>query len=218
MRPKPRPPRRRSPVRPLLAIRRRPRLWWALTALAALALGVAVASIVADAERTRARWGTPEAVVVARHDLPPGRSIGEDDVEVVERPRALIPSGALRQLPGGQVASAAIVAGEVLVASRLAPLGLTGLAASLPASSRAVAIPVDVGLAPPLRVGDHVDVLVALPPEAAGGGPPGFVVAADALVVSVDEGAVTVAVAVAAAPRIAVALGQGAVTLALIGP
>jgi hypothetical protein len=67
-------------------------------------------------------------------------------------------------------------------------------------------------------VGDHVDVLVALAPEAAGGGPPGFVVAPRALVVALDEGAVTVAVDVAVAPRIAVALGQGAVTLALIGP
>ena len=60
--------------------------------------------------------------------------------------------------------------------------------------------------------------MVAVAPEAAGDGPPGFVVAPDALVVAVDEAAVTVAVSRAEAPRIAVALGQGAVTLALIGP
>jgi Flp pilus assembly protein CpaB len=202
----------------VLALRRHPRLWWALTAVAALALGTAVASIVAGAEEVRAQWGASQTVLVARRDLPAGSPIDADDVEAVARPRALVPRGALRQLPGGQVASAAIVAGEVVVGSRLAPLGLTGLSATLPSSSRAVAVPVDVGLAPPLQVGDRVDVLVALPPEAAGGGPPGFVVAADVLVVAVDEGAVTVAVEASAAPRLAVALGQGAVTLALIGP
>jgi hypothetical protein len=80
-----------------------------------------------------------------------------------------------------------------------------------------VAVPVEPGLAPPLLVGDRVDVMVALAPELAGDGPPGFVVAADALVVAVDDAAVTIAVRASAAPRIGVALGQGAVTLALLG-
>jgi Flp pilus assembly protein CpaB len=214
MRPKP----RRRRVRPVLALRRQPRLWWLLSLTAALAIGWAVSTIVADAERVRQAWGTTEAVVVARRPLVAGTPIDGGDVELVDRPRALVPEGALRDLPDGQVAATSIAAGEVVVAARLAPLGLRGLAATLPAGARAVAIPVEPGLAPPVAVGDRVDVLVALAPEAAGGRPPGFVVAAGALVVAVDEAAVTVAVRAAAAPRIAVALGQGAVTLALIGP
>ncbi|HET7720977.1 MAG TPA: hypothetical protein VFK43_13500, partial [Acidimicrobiales bacterium] len=120
-------------------------------------------------------------------------------------------------LPDDAVARTPVFAGEVLVRGRLAPTGLRGVAAALPPGSRAVAIPRDPSTAPPVRVGDRVDVLVALPPEAAGGGPPGFAVATDALVVAVEEAAITVAVERATAPRVAVALGQGAVTLSLVG-
>lgn len=209
-------PRRRR-FRVGLALRRQPRIWWLLTLSSAVAVGWIVSSIVADADRTRAAWGTTTVVAVAARDIAAGAPLGVDDVDLVERPHALVPEGALREVPDGQVAAAAIAAGEIVVTSRLAPLGLTGLAATLPEGTRAVAVPVEVGLAPPLIVGDRVDVLVALAPEAAGDGPPGFVVAAGALVVAVDEGAVTVAVRAPLAPRIAVALGQGAVTLALVG-
>jgi pilus assembly protein CpaB len=214
MRPKP----RRRRVRPVLALRRQPRLWWLLTVAVALAVGWVVSTIVAEAERTRLAWGTTDVVAVATRQLTAGSTIDGTDVELVERPAALVPDGALTVVPDGQVAAATIEAGEVVVAARLAPLGLGGLAATLPEGTRAVAVPVEASLAPPLLVGDRVDVMVAVAPEAAGDGPPGFVVAPDALVVAVDEGAVTVAVSRAAAPRIAVALGQGAVTLALIGP
>ena len=213
---RPKPHRRR--VHPLLTLRRQPRLWWLLTLAVALALGWVVSMFVAEAERTRAAWGTTEVVAVASRQLRAGTTIDGGDVELVERPRALVPEGALADVPDGQVAAVAIEAGEVVVAARLAPLGLGGLAATLPEGTRAVAVPVEAGLAPPLLVGDRVDVMVAVAPEAAGDGPPGFVVAPDALVVAVDDAAVTVAVSQAEAPRIAVALGQGAVTLALIGP
>lgn len=213
---RPKPHRRR--VHPMLALRRQPRLWWLLTVTVALAVGWIVSTIVADAERTRLAWGTTELVAVARRHLGAGTMIEAGDVQLEERPGALVPDGALAEVPEGRVAAVAIEAGEVVVAARLAPLGLGGLAATLPEGTRAVAIPVEAGLAPPLLVGDRVDVMVALAPEAAGDGPPGFVVAADALVVSVDDAAVTVAVTSSAAPRIAVALGHGAVTLALVGP
>lgn len=210
-------PRRRR-IRPIVALRRQPRLWWLLTIAVALLVGWVVSSFVADAERTRAAWGGTELVAVARRSLAPGTKLEPHDVELVAWPRALVPDGAVREVPRDQVVAAAIEAGEVVAAARLAPLGLRGVAATLPAGSRAVAIPVEPGLAPPLEVGDRVDVLVALALDAAGPGPPGFVVAADALVVAVDDTAVTVAVSRSAAPRIAVALGQGAVTLALVGP
>jgi Flp pilus assembly protein CpaB len=214
MRPKPR--RRRLHVG--LALRRQPRLWWLLTIATAVAVGWVVSSIVAEAERSRAAWGTSVVVAVATRDIEAGDPITMGDVDLVERPLAVLPDDALDHLPESAVASTAIAAGEVLVTARLAAAGFTGLAATLPEGSRAVAIPVEVGLAPPLAAGDRVDVLVALAPDAAGNGPPGFVVAAGALVVSVDEGAVTVAVQAPVAPRIAVALGHGAVTLALVGP
>ncbi len=213
MRPKPRRPRPRL----ALLLRRQPRLWWLLTCVTALAAGALVSTITADAERMRSAWGPTELVVVARRDVAPGVTLRAGDVELAPRPRAMVPDGALRRLPTGQVSAVALATGEVVLEQRLAPLGVRGLAATLPAGSRAVAIPIETGTAPPLAVGDHVDVLVALAPEAAGGGPPGFVVVADALVVAVGDTAVTIAVDAAAAPRVAVALGQGAVSLALVG-
>ncbi len=210
-------PMSRRRLRPALALRRQPRLWWPIVVLVALSLGAAVSSVVAGAERTRDEWGATEVVAVASRGLEAGAAIQPGDIDLVERPAAMVPDGAVRAVPRGELAAAAIARGEVLVASRLAPSGLSGVAATLPAGTRAVAIPLEAGLAPPLEAGDHVDVLVALAPEAAGEGPPGFVVTADALVVDVAEQAVTVAVPRAAAPKIAVALGAGAVSLALIG-
>ncbi len=215
---RPRPPRspRRRP-RPGLALRREPRLWWALVVGLALLAGWAAAAIVQRAEQTRLAWGTERRVLVARHDLAAGDEVGPDDVEVVLRPTALVPRSALDTLPSDAVARTDVFAGEVLVARRLAPAGLRGVAARLPAGTRAVAIPIDPSTTPPLAPGDRVDILVALPREAAGSGPPGFTLVPEALVVAVDEAAATVAVARDAAPRVAVALGEAAVYLALVG-
>jgi len=220
MRPKPLPRRglpRRRRLRPLLTLRRQPGLWWAVVLSLALAVGWIVAGAVARADAARLAWGDATRVVVASRDLAPGDEVGPGDVEVVERPTATVPDGALTAPPSGQAARAAVFEGEVLIADRLAPAGVRGVAARVPAGARAVAIPIEPGTAPPVRVGDLVDVLVALPVEASGGGPPGFAVATGALVVDVTDAAVTIAVARDAAPRLAVALGQGAVTIALVG-
>ncbi|MET0727107.1 MAG: SAF domain-containing protein [Acidimicrobiales bacterium] len=201
----------------MLLLRRQPRLWWALVGCVALTAGWGASTVVASAERTRAAWGRSATVLVVERGLQAGDPIGPGDVSSVPRPQGTVPDGAVAALPDGAVARIELVPGEVLLDRRIAPLGLRGIAAALPIGTRAVAIPAEPGLVPPLMVGDRVDVLVAVAPEAAGAGPPGFTVAEDALVVAVDEAAVTIAVARAEAPRIAVALGQAAVMLALIG-
>jgi Flp pilus assembly protein CpaB len=183
----------------------------------ALVTGMLVASAVEGAEAARAAWGDQQAVVVVRRDLLAGAQVGDGDVGVERRPAALVPSGALHELPAGATLRASAFAGEVLVEQRLAGAGLSPLAAALPAGTRAIAIPVEAGLAPPLQVGDEVDVLVALSPDAAGSGAPGLVLARRAPVVDVGEAAVTVAVTPEVAPKVGVALGSGAVTLALVG-
>lgn len=222
MRAKP-PARRRPPIglrsrfRPGLVLRRQPRLWWLVVASAALAAGWSVSSAVAGAERSRAAWGATRSVLVVQRARHTGEELRPGDVVLVERPRATVPASALDALPKGSTLRGDVVKGEVVVAERLADATLSRVAARLPTGTRAVAIPIEVGSAPPLAVGDHVDVLVALPEETAGSGPPGFALTDGALVVSVDEAAVTVAVPREVAPRVAVALGQGAVTLALVG-
>lgn len=219
MRPSPsRRPRTGPTLRPLLTLRRHPRLWWAIVASIALAAGWTVASVVARAEHEARAWGAPTTVVVAARDLDAGHELQPGDLRLAQRPRSVVPDGALAELPEGRSLHAAVYDGEVLVAGRLAPPGVRGLAAHLDEGDRAVAVPVEPGTAPPLAVGDHVDVLVALAPEVAGSSPPGFALAAGVRVLDVGEHAVTVAVPADAAARVAVALSQGAVTLALTTP
>jgi len=216
LRPKParRIPRRRPSL--LLTLRRHPRLWWVVTGAIALASALVVASVVAQAEAAREGWGATEDVLVAVGPLEAGDPIYPSDVAVRARPVATLPASALRHLPTDAVAGAPVVEGEVLVAERLAGAGRSPAAVRLPPGTRAVAIPAEAGLTPPLAVGDLVDVLVALAGDEAER-PPGFTLVDGAAVVAVDDDAVTVAVPRADAPRVAVALGAGAVTLALVG-
>lgn len=214
MRPKP-PVRRR--IRPGLLLRRQPRLRGALVGVAVVITGTSVAGAIDRAERAEAAWGQRRTVVVITRDLDPGERVDASNTDLIDRPSAVVPDGAPSSVPDGARVGAAMVAGEVLLDGHLAPGGLTELAARLPPDTRAVAIPTEPGTTPALTIGDTVDVLVALAPEAAGAGPPGFAIAEGAPVVDVSDAAITVAVRPADAPRIAVALAQGAVTLALVG-
>jgi Flp pilus assembly protein CpaB len=188
-----------------------------VVAASAAATGLSVSQVLDATDATRRAWGATEPVLVVRHDVDAGTALTAADVEVAEWPVGLIPATALVELPDRAVTRVDVVAGEPLLPSRLAGHGLSQVAAALPPGARAVAVPTEPGTAPPLEVGDHVDVLVAVAEDAAGGGPPGFAVATDAPVVAVTDDAVTVAVDRDEAPRVAVALGIGAVTLALIG-
>lgn len=213
MRPKPFARRR---IRPGLVLRRHPRLRWALVGLAAVVTGASIAHTVEQADRAEAAWGTPRSVVIVTRDLLAGTELDGSNTDVVDRPAAVVPEGALATRPEGRT-RLPVLAGEVLLDAHLAPAGTSALVARLPVGARAVAIPAEPGTTPGVTIGDAVDVLVALAPDAAGSGPPGFAVARRALVVDVTDAAVTVAVRPDEAPRIAVALGQGAVTLALVG-
>ncbi|HEV8115336.1 MAG TPA: SAF domain-containing protein [Acidimicrobiales bacterium] len=200
-----------------LALRRQPRVRTGLVVVLAVLCGAGVAATVHGADTARAAWGQATEVVVARRDLAAGDRLDSNSTRLLEHPGPLIPPGALTELPVDARLAEPVYAGEVLRAERLAPAGLSAVAARLPADTRAVAVPVDAGVTPPLAVGDRVDVLVALGAEAAPGRPPGFALATDVVVVDVTEVAVTIAMPRDAAPRLAVAFGQGAVTLALVG-
>jgi pilus assembly protein CpaB len=200
-----------------LALRRRPRHRRALVLALAALCGMAVMGIVQRAERAAAAWGESVPVLVAARDLAPGDRLDAGNTRIEEQPAPLVPDGVLSALPDDRRVADAVFAGEALRAERLAPAGLSPIAARTPAGTLAMAIPVEPGLVPDLVVGDRVDVLIALAPEAAGDGPPGFTLATDVLVVDVDDAAATIAVPADRAPRLAAAFGAGAVTLALTG-
>jgi hypothetical protein len=136
-------------------------------------------------------------------------------------PQAAVSPGALAEPPVGSVVRQSVLTGEALVSERLAPQGLTGVAALVPAGHRAVAVPVGPVATPPVAVGDLVDVLAVVPaasgPGEVAGGEPAFPLVDGAVVVDVAEQSVTLAVPEADAPRVAWTLTNGAVVLALAG-
>jgi Flp pilus assembly protein CpaB len=189
-----------------------------LVAVVAVLSGVAVATTVQGAEDARRSWGRRALVLVATEDLEAGDRLQAANTHLATHPVPLVPPGALTALPRDGRLAEPVYDGEVVRTERLAPTGASALAARLPAGTRAVAVPVEPGTAPPLAVGDLVEVLVALAPEAAGTGAPGFALTTGVPVLDVTESAVTVAVDRDVAPRLAVAFGQGAVTLAVVAP
>lgn len=222
----------------LLAVRHPGRLalgdaapWWRRSRsrvgrwLVALGLAVVAAAVVSQltgqATATVAGWGHTRSVLVARHDLGPGRVITADDVVGRDLPDAAVPASAVTgdsaDNPVGRVVTNPIVTGEIVSRQRLAPDGVQGIAALVPDGHRAVAVPTE-GTGLVLRVGDRVDVF-------APGRTDGTVAsrtdrtdpaATAALVVDVSATAVTIAVDRTEVAALARALGQGTPVLALI--
>jgi Flp pilus assembly protein CpaB len=188
-------------------------------AVLAVATALTVTGLVRAAEAARDRWGDRRPVVVAVRDLAPGEVLEAGAVETRDLPVAAVADAAVAEAPVGAVVRQPIAAGEPVVASRLAPHGLTGTAALVPPGRRAVAVPTGPALRPPVVVGDLVDVVVVLPGEADAvtSAEPAFPLVEGAAVVAVGDEAVTVAVPRAEASRLAWAVGTGSVVLALVG-
>jgi len=141
-----------------------------------------------DAEAIRDRWEATVDVFVASEDLEVGDAVDDSDWRSERRPAALVPSGAIdTPPPADTLATAQILAGEVLVDRRLATSG-EGHSA-IPPGRSAVDLHMEresLGIG----VGDHVDVLTTAEPlvgfEATGSPSPpeALVVARDAVVLS----------------------------------
>lgn len=196
-------------------ILRPPPLRLVLVALVALIVGLTVHRATARAAAVTDRLGTVTTVAVVERAVDPGETIEPGDITMVDRPVAHVPPGAVSDDPVGRTVRAALEPGEVLVRARLADAGRTGAAALVPEGWRAVAVPwVDAAL--PARPGDLVDVIASFDPSLVERDP-SLVVAADAVVVDVADGAVTVAVTRDRVTDVTFALANGIVTLALVG-
>jgi Flp pilus assembly protein CpaB len=205
----------RLPHRLRAVVARRSIPFWVLTLLAASATGLTVTRAV---ERADAAAGGAErrAVLVVAAPVPPGGRLDETNTTLARRPRAELPDGAVTDVVAGATAIDALVPGEVVVASRLAPAGLSPAAALLPAGTRGVGVPA-ASTAMPVTVGDRVDVVATLPFDLAGPDGATAVVAAGATVVLVGEESVVVAVPEADVAALARALAEGSVQLVLRG-
>ena len=186
--------------------------YWSGALALALVTGAFVTSVVRDAEAQAARYGSLRRVPVARHALAPGAVVRAGDITARMVPLAFLPRSPIATAPVGKTVVVPIAAGEVVLATKLAPDGLRGVAALLRPGERAVAVPIGPGT-PPLSIGDQVDLLATERDEAST-----VVVAHRARIVGVDERAVTVAVRATDAPAVATALAATAITLALAAP
>lgn len=188
--------------------------WVAVVALAAFT-AFTVAGQVGRAEAQAARYGRLRPVVTATRPVEVGAVVRPADVVVRSMPAAFLPEGSLATTGAvvGRTVVVPLFRGTAVLAAQLAPEGLEGLAALLPAGARAVAVPTGTA-AVALRRGDRVDVLATFDPPPAGEEPT-FPVAEAALVVDVGPEAVAVAVAPEEALRVAYAVAAGVVTLVL---
>jgi len=143
----------------------------AVVVVAAVVSCLVIASQVQASAAARRRWGDTRVVAVARHDLKPGEVVSAGAVDLRRLPAVAVAADALAEAPVGSVVRYPVGADEPLLPSRLAPEGLTGVAALVPAGERAVALPVGPAARPPLRIGDRVDVL-AVVIDGMGPGPP----------------------------------------------
>jgi Flp pilus assembly protein CpaB len=187
----------------------------ATAAVVAVASGLTVQGAVDEARVEARRLGSTLDVAVITSAVEAGEVLGPGDYEIRRLPVALLPDSPLVERPAGRIALTRLVPGDVVVAARVGPDGLTGPAALLPSGRKAIAVEV-TGSTPPLATGDRVDVMVTFPPEAAAAEPT-VTVARRALVVHVGDDAVTVAVSASEAPKVAYALATGVVALALAG-
>lgn len=214
-----RPNRRRPRLLGLHArLRRRPAAWWLLTLVLAAVTGQVVSTTVDRAEERSARYGDGRPVLVVTAELAAGAVLTDADAELRSLPAALVPEASVGAEALGSRVRSPLFPGEVVHRDRLAPAGMSAVAALLPPGTRGVAV-AHGDEALPLAPGDVVDVLAtvgAVPPDDATSAPTVTVTSA-AVVVAVGEAAVTVAVPLDDTTRVAYAATIGVVTLALVG-
>jgi Flp pilus assembly protein CpaB len=199
-------------------LRRRPVAWWLLTLVLAGVTGQVVSSAVGRAEQGSARFGAARPVLVVTAELAAGAVLTDADAELRSLPVALVPDASVGAEALGSRVRSPLFPGEVVRRERLAPAGMSAVAALLPPGTRGVAVARGEDV-PPLEVGDVVDVLAtvgAVAPEEASGAPT-VTVTSGAVVVATGEAAVTIAVPLDDTARVAYAAAIGVVTLALVG-
>lgn len=193
----------------------------------ALVSGLVTTSVVHDAGARRDAWGTTSTVARAAHDLGSGAIVTPTDVVWEEVPTELVPAAAVGVQPAGRVTREPVLGGELFLPQRLAPEGVRGLAARLPAGHAALAVPIE-SRTPPLEAGQRVSLFGAgattdLPQLTTPDGrtrdrdPPdsGAPLTSGAVVIDVADRQVTVAVPQRDVRRVAAMLVTGTVIVAI---
>src|SRR5919199_2782781 len=144
---------------------RSPLVFWVTVAVLAVMTGSVVARLVGRVDALADRYGPLRPVVVAARGVARGTALSDADLGMRLLPAAFVPQGAFGSpdQAAGRTAIAPLVSGQVVLQAHLAPGGLSGIAALLPAGTRGVAVPA-TGAAALVRRGDLVDVLATFDP------------------------------------------------------
>lgn len=176
---------------------RRPWIYWSLVAAVAVVAAVSVSSAQHRADTERERWGTTTPVMVATRELGPGDpAVG---LERRHHPIALVPDGAVDEVPHDVTVRRTVRVGQTVTADDLTPG--TGPIALVPAGHLLVAVTerIDSGVG----TGDTVSVVTD-----------GVVLAERSLVVGRGPDGPLLAVPVDRAPAVAAgAAGTSGVSL-----
>lgn len=194
-------------------LRRSPKLWWSLVTVVALACGFIVRQSLQATEQQATALGSKEKVYVITRNFPGGELLTTSDVSQREIPKTFLPENPLKTSPVGKVALVKLGRGEILTSARIAPDGLEGAAALLPAGMQAVAVPKGNGT-PDLHRNDMVDVVVSLS-RVGEGEKPALTLARGAQVLTVDERSVTLAVRPQETEKLVFGLARGEAALVL---
>ncbi len=182
-------------ARARLVFARRPWLYWLIVAVLAAMIALVVRGRVVELDEARRSWGDTRRVLVAAAPLEPGEPIA---VLSLDLPRALLPIGALEELPAGARLRQRVADGEVLteldVADRRGPAAIADAGTLV------------VALSDPLSR----NVTTGLPVQVAADG---IVLAGSATVVDIADEIVYVAVDAVDAPAVAAAAQQGIASL-----
>ena len=214
--------RRRRPTSRLTELGVRRRRWFARLPVGPMLLVTAGVLVVVSLRTTPPDLALDPAalVVVAAVDLGSGTVIAGDDVVVRTIPvvaASATTATATDEVVGRHV-TAMILAGEPVVAERLAPIGVLGVAGATPPGWSAFALPVDATL-PAVEVGQVVDLYALAPtsdPDATADR--ARTVARAAVVVAVDDQRLTIAVRADESEAVAGALIGSHVVVAVAGP
>lgn len=161
------------------------RRWLVVGVLAAATAGL-TGQVLAGAESARRSWGQTLPVLVVDRAVETGEPLSAAVVEA-RWPKALVPAGALEELPDGARASGPLDPGSPVTDAVIAEVEPDG------DGRRRMAIPLGPARLP-LEAGDHVDVWATTDPSLAGGELTTRRVATDAEVTSTGQAAVVVAV------------------------
>ena len=155
-------------------------LWVALALIGSTALWTTGQRWRTDAHEARAAWGELVDVAIVTEPVRAGQPIEGSVVEIARRPRAVVPAGAVSDVPLATTARVDLVPGEMLLEGRIGGGFEAGRVEVAVASANAV---------PALAVGDLVDVWVVDGPAT-----PARPVVVSAIVVAHDGDRVTLAV------------------------